>query len=247
VRSLTAFSDFLLHDHGEQLDAQALEYVHRLVAASRRMRSMIHGLLSLSRAGKIIGEFGPVHLAELVADLRADLGELIRSRHAELRLNSPDVFFWGDRRGILQLLSNLVSNGIKYNKSAIPCVEIGAVAPAVAEQIDANSARSYLTVFVRDNGIGIDPRHHQRIFQLFRRLQSHDEYEGTGVGLAICHKIAQAHGGRIWVQSAPAEGATFFVTLPCKSSTPDSPWAPNDSAGAALLRSDLHVNGESVN
>jgi signal transduction histidine kinase len=185
--------------------------VHRLADASRRMRSMINGLLNLSRAGKITEEFGPVPLADLVADVRADLGELIRSRQAEVELVSPDVVLSGDRPRLLQLLANLVSNGIKYNTSALPRVEIGVIDPAHETQAGPGA---FLRVFVRDNGIGIDPRHHQRIFQLFRRLHAQEEYEGTGVGLAICGKIAEAHGGRIWVESAPEQGATFFLTLP---------------------------------
>ncbi len=229
LRTLTAFSDFLLQDHAEQLDSEGHQYVRRLAAASGRMRSMIHGLLSLSRAGKVADEFGPVPLAELVADVRADLGELIRSRNADLRLVSPDVVLSGDRRRLLQLVTNLVSNGIKYNASAIPTVEIGATAPADEGPTDRASPAPGLTLFVRDNGIGIDPRHHQRIFQLFRRLHSQEEYEGTGVGLAICGKIAQAHGGRIWVESTPAAGATFFVTLPRGTAAPANSDAAGDS------------------
>jgi len=221
LRTLTTFSDFLLQDHAAQLDSEGQQYVLRLATASGRMRSMINGLLNLSRAGKVTDEFGPVPLAELVADVRADLGELIRSWNVDLRLVSPDVILLGDRRRLLQLLANLVSNGIKYNASANPCVEIGTIAPADDRQSEPGSPGPWLTLFVRDNGIGIDPRHHQRIFKLFRRLHSQEEYEGTGVGLAICAKIAQAHGGRIWVESAPGAGATFFVTLP--GGPPSSP------------------------
>ncbi len=222
LRTLTAFADFLLQDHAEQLDSEGHQYVLRLAAASARMRSMIDGLLTLSRAGKVADEFGLVPLAELVADARADLGELIRSRQAELRLVSSDVVLWGDRRRLLQLLANLVSNGIKYNASANPCVEIGVIAPADDRQTEPGSPGPWLTLIVRDNGIGIAPRHHQRIFQLFRRLHSQEEYKGTGVGLAICVKIAQAHGGRIWVESDPGAGATFFVTLPRGTAGPVS-------------------------
>jgi len=240
LRTLTAFSDFLLQDHAEQLDSEGHQYVRRLADASRRMRSMIHGLLNLSRAGKVTDEFGPVPLAELVADVRADLGELIRSRQAELRLVSPDVVLSGDRRRLLQLVANLVSNGIKYNACAIPGVEIGTIAPADECQTDLGSPGRWVTIFVRDNGLGIDPRHHQRIFQLFRRLHSQEEYEGTGVGLAICCKIAQAHGGRIWVESTPAAGATFFVTLPRGTPAPANSESPGVSGDSLQLRDGLN-------
>jgi len=214
LRTLSAFSDFLLQDHSQQLDSKGHEYVRRLVAASKRMRSMISGLMVLSRAGKVTEEFAAVDLAELTAEVRADLGELIRSRGAEVRLVGPSVLLWGDHRRILQLLANLVGNGIKYNRSPHPRVEIGTIDGQSELQLGAAACASFHTLFVRDNGIGIDPRHHDRIFQLFRRLHAHDEFEGTGAGLAICKKIAQAHCGDIWVESRPGEGATFLVRLP---------------------------------
>jgi signal transduction histidine kinase len=120
------------------------------------------------------------------------------------------VEVWGDRRRLQQLLANLVSNGIKYNHSAVPRVELGAVDPGT----DAAQPDLSLTIFVRDNGIGIEPRYHQRIFKLFRRLHSTEEFEGTGVGLAICSKIAQAHGGQITLESTPGQGTSFYVSLP---------------------------------
>ncbi len=234
LRTLTAFSDFLIKDHAAQLDSAGREYAQRLLEAARRMRSMIQGLLNLSRAGKVTDEFGPVHLDEVVADLRVDLGELIRSRDVDLRLNSPNVVVTGDRRRLLQLFTNLVSNAVKYNTSAIPCVEIGAIAGSNELQSNSAGTARWVTLFVRDNGIGIDPRHHQRIFQLFRRLHSQQEYEGNGVGLSICSKIAQAHGGRVWVESTPAKGATFFVTLPHATNFPassDPASAPRETSG----------------
>jgi signal transduction histidine kinase len=103
-----------------------------------------------------------------------------------------------------------VSNGLKYNKNPHPEVVIGAL-PA-----DANQAggRDFVTFFVRDNGIGIEPQYHEQIFRMFRRLHRRDEIEGTGAGLAICKKITEAHGGRIWVDSQLGRGATFLFTLP---------------------------------
>jgi PAS domain S-box-containing protein len=214
LRTLIGFSDFLVHDYGPQLGPVGHEYVGQLVDAARRMRAMIHGLLNLSRAGKVAGEFGPVHLGELAEVVRTDLGGLIRSRGAVIRLLSPEVVLWGDRNRLHQLLANLLSNAIKYNRSPAPCVEIGAVDPTSETAPDGSDPDSFLTIFVRDNGIGIDPRFHETIFQLFRRLHSPEEFEGTGVGLALCAKIVQSHGGHIRVESSPGKGATFLISLP---------------------------------
>ena len=213
LRTMTAFSDFLLKDHAPRLDREGSEYVLHLRDASRRMRAMIHGLLNLSRAGKVLDESGPVDLGELAQLVQADLRELIRSRGAEVRVRVTGAVLWGDRRRLQQLLANLVSNGIKYNRSEVPCVEIGTSESASHPR----QPGSWLTFFVRDNGIGVEPRHHQRIFQLFRRLHSQDEFEGTGVGLAICNKIVRAHGGEICLDSVPGKGTAFYVHLPSGS------------------------------
>jgi PAS domain S-box-containing protein len=204
LRTLIAFSDFLLKDYGDRLDANGKEYVRYVVEASRRMRALIHGLLNLSRAGKVTGELEPVNLEEVVEVVKADLAELIRTKRAVVRTSGPLGEVWGDRDRIGQLITNLVGNGLKYNQSQHPWVEIGTL---------TQESGSWVTVYFRDNGIGIDPQFHNKIFQLFRRLHTREEYEGAGAGLAICAKIVQAHGGRIWVESTPNQGATFFVSL----------------------------------
>ena len=205
LRTLIAFSDFLMRDQGDRLDETGREYVRYLVEASRRLRSLIQDLLSLSRAGKVTADFASVNLDEVVDVIRADLAELIRTRDAEIRVEGPLPPVWGDRDRIGQLLANLVGNGLKYNRRPDPRVVIGAKG-------DEDGRR--VTLSVRDNGIGIEPQFHAKIFQLFRRLHAREEYEGTGAGLAICQKIVQAHGGRIWVESEPDKGSTFHVTLP---------------------------------
>jgi PAS domain S-box-containing protein len=205
IRTLIAFSDFLMRDQAEKLDESGREYVRLLSEASRRLRSLIQDLLSLSRAGKVTTDFREVRLDEVIEVLRADLAALVRSKGAEIRVEGPLPTAWGDRDRIGQLLANLVANGLKYNRDPHPRVEIRATTGGPGRGV---------TLSVVDNGIGIEPRFHDKIFRLFRRLHTREEYEGTGAGLAICQKIVQAHCGRIWVESEPGRGSTFSFTLP---------------------------------
>ncbi len=212
LRTLNAFSDFLLNDYGDRFDEAGREFVVNIADAARRMRALILALMDLSRAGKVTAEFASVNLDELLTVIRADLKALIRSKNARLDVVSPLPVLRGDRVRLGQLFSNLIANGLKYNSDASPLIEIGATATNTTTEA-AHDGPS-VTIYVRDNGIGIEPRFHRKIFQLFKRLHTRDEYEGNGAGLAICAKIAQAHGGRIWVESQPSQGATFFVSLP---------------------------------
>jgi PAS domain S-box-containing protein len=211
LRTLIAFSDFLMRDQGDKLDDAGKDYVRYLVEASKRLRSLIQDLLALSRAGKVTADFTTIDLVEIVEVVKADLSELIRSKNGELIAEMPLPDAWGDSDRIGQLVANLVTNAFKYNQSPEPRIEIRA---------DRDDDPRWLTISVKDNGIGIDPKFHARIFQLFRRLHTREEYEGTGAGLAICQKIVQAHGGRIWIESEPGQGSTFRFTLP---KPPDRP------------------------
>jgi PAS domain S-box-containing protein len=257
LRTLIAFSDFLLRDYGERLETEGQEYVRYLVDASRRMRSMIHGMLTLSRAGRVIGEFAPVDLEALISVVKTDLAELFRCKKAELRINGPLPLIWGDRDRIGQLLANLISNGIKYNQSPTPWVEVDATTQSGADSPDdalEPNRDPDVTVSVKDNGIGIEPQFHGTIFQLFRRLHTHDEYDGTGAGLAICGKIVQAHGGRIWVESTLGQGATFFIrfqggpsqssnstTTSSTSMTPPASPSPYEPSVSQVSTDDSHT------
>jgi len=208
LRTLIAFSDFLLRDCGDRLDDDGKEYVRYLVDASRRMRALIRDLLDLSRAGKVTAEFAPVDLDEVVELIKADYAELIRAKAGEVRIaGAPLPTVWGDRDRIGQLLGNLVGNGLKYHRG-------GGGGPVVEVGVAAGGPPGWATLSIKDNGIGIDPQFHAKVFHIFRRLHTREEYEGTGAGLAICQKIAQAHGGRIWVESQVGRGSTFFLTLP---------------------------------
>lgn len=215
LRTLTAFSDFLLRDHGDRLNADGREYVQYIVDASRRMRALINDLLKLSRAGIVAKAFDEVNLEDVVARIQADFAELARARKGAIRVDGPLPIVWGDQDRIGQLFGNLIGNGLKYHRGDGPLVEIGAEPPRDDQPgPDETDSRRFATLFVRDNGIGIDPKFHGKIFEMFRRLHPTEEFEGTGAGLAICQKIVQAHGGRIWVESELGRGSIFRVTLP---------------------------------
>jgi PAS domain S-box-containing protein len=205
LRTLEAFSTFLARDYSSVLTGEGQEYLTHLIEASRRLRDLIDGLLALSRAGRVIGAPRAFSWDEAVRTVLGDLSGLIQRRGATVRVEGPLPAAAGDPERIVQLLTNLVSNGLKYNSNELPEVVIGSTGGR-----DDGS----VTVFVRDNGIGIAPQYHAQVFRIFRRLHRREEIDGTGAGLAICKKIVEAHGGRIWVESEPGRGATFFFTLP---------------------------------
>jgi len=233
LRTLQAFSNFLSEDYADKLGAEGKEFISHLIQASKRLGLLIDDLLTLSRAGRVLNTQQTFDLGEIVKTVRGDLASLIQRKNAILNIEGPLPVAAGDPQRITQLLTNLVSNGLKYNTSAQPEVRIGWRRPLPTEvtpgQAPASSGRASqyngevpkpgsddgkVVLFVRDNGIGIDPRYHDQIFGIFRRLHLPEEYEGTGAGLAICKKIVEAHGGRIWVESQPGQGATFCFTLP---------------------------------
>jgi PAS domain S-box-containing protein len=223
LRTLIAFSGFLEKDCGDKLDESASDHLCHIVDAARRMRSLINDLQTLSRAGRVAGDFSRVRLSKVIEMIRADFAELLRSRCASVEIagDLPDV--WGDPVRIGQLLANLIGNGLKYNRSECPRVVVASVVPSPEHR-----QPGFATLAVRDNGIGIDPKFHAKIFELFRRLHTRDEYDGTGAGLAICQKITLAHGGRIWVESHSGSGSTFFINLPLPPEpTPTPDVVPN--------------------
>lgn len=206
LRTLQAYSHLLAEDFSSQLSTDGFQYVNHLLQASRRLGHLIDDLLNLSQAGRAARAPRAFPLNEVVATVRRDLVHLIQRKEASILTDGPLPTIVGDAQRITQLLTNLVANGLKYNKSAAPQVVIGQTTNGADER--------HAVLYVRDNGIGIDPKHHEQIFGLFRRVSHNDQYEGTGAGLAICKKIVESHGGRLWVESQVGQGATFYFSLP---------------------------------
>jgi len=166
------------------------------------MRDLIDDLLEYSRVGKK-DEIANVSLNEIVNNVLSDLKPRIDASRASINIDSLPVMSVHPR-SIALLFQNLLSNAIKFRRKEEP----------LQIRITAQRKNDHYQFAVSDNGIGIDPSQHNRIFGMFQRLHNYKEYEGTGIGLAHCQKIVQLHGGKIWVESEPGKGTTFYFTLP---------------------------------
>ena len=200
LRMVTSYLQLIERRHGDALDDEAAEFIEIAVDGAERMREMIDGLLAYSRIETQGRPFEPVDLNAVVEDVLTDL---------QLQLDDADVYVdalphvEGDGIQLRQLFQNLVENAAEYSGDTPPTIRIA-----------AERRGDEWLVSVEDEGIGLDPDDRSRIFELFERLHTLDEHEGTGIGLALCQRIVERHGGEIWVESEPGVGATFSVTLP---------------------------------
>ncbi|GAB7025150.1 sensor histidine kinase [Geotalea toluenoxydans] len=203
LRMVSSYMQLLQRKYGGKLDETADTYIHYAVDGTRRMQSLIEGLLKYSRIGR--ADFAWVDTNKSFADATANLATAIEESQAEVTSTRLPTI-WGDATQMLQLMQNLISNGLKYRKPDVhPHVFVTAEL----------GAQEWL-FSVRDNGIGIKQEDFDKIFQIFQRLHTQEEYSGTGIGLASCKKIIEQHQGRIWLESTPGEGTTFFFTIPQK-------------------------------
>ncbi|MFQ5779558.1 MAG: protoglobin domain-containing protein [Nitrospiria bacterium] len=206
LRGIEAFSSFLLEDYAPLLNAQGRRYLNFLRESAVRMKELINDLLTLVSLSRKGPNRQKVDLNALLTNVERDLEFSIAQKKAEIRRKSSLPTVQCDPIQIGEVFKNLISNAIKFNKRIPPRVEI-----AVREE-----AGNYIFSF-KDNGIGIDPRYIGKILHPFERLHPHEEFEGTGVGLAICRKVIEGSRGRIWVESKEGKGSTFYFTLPKES------------------------------
>lgn len=201
LRMISSYVSLLAQRYQGQLDEDADEFIEFAVDGARRMQQLIQDLLAYSRVGTRGKEFKSIDCNSVVDEVIANLAVVISEQGARVTHDElPHVV--ADRTQLLQLIQNLIGNALKFRTEDPPCVHIS------AEQSGAEWVFS-----VKDNGIGIDPKHRDRIFAIFQRLHTRNEYPGTGIGLAICKRIVERHGGRIWVESEPGPGTTFRFAL----------------------------------
>ncbi len=210
LRKVASFCQLLQQRYGGQLDDRADQYIGFAVDGAQRMQDLINDLLAFSRVGRVEQPPTDVDCGLLLERVRTDLSRTIEESGATIVVDGELPTVRGDASLLRVVFQNLVGNAIKFRGEAPPHVELSAV-----REGDCWRFR------VADNGIGIDPEYAERIFVIFQRLHSRSQYEGTGIGLAMCRKIVEYHGGRMWLDTDTAAGAgsTFYFTLPAELDT----------------------------
>jgi PAS domain S-box-containing protein len=203
LRMVASFTQMLSQRYGDKLDENAREYIKYAVDGSKRMYDLINGLLAYSRIQTKGKEFSDVDMASVFDKVTYNLGLVLEDKKVKIRKNELPVVF-ADESQMIQLVQNLFENALKFNKSK-PVIDFSST--------DKGDCYEFS---VRDNGIGIESQYFERIFKIFQQLMPKDEYEGTGIGLAICRRITERHNGKIWVESVPGKGSSFFFTIPKK-------------------------------
>jgi len=211
LRGINGFLTLLQKKYSEQLDAKANEYINYAVDGANRMSQLINDLLRYSRLGRKDWSFKPTELGHVLAEALKNLKNAIEEASAEITCDDLPALVV-DPAQLMQLFQNLIGNAVKFRSPERPCkIHIG------CRRDGANWEFS-----VKDNGIGIEPEHYDRIFLIFRRLHTRPKYPGTGIGLAICKRIVERHSGRIWVESKTGEGSIFHFLLQNATNSTDS-------------------------
>lgn len=203
LRTITGMVQLLQRKYEGSLDERGEQYIEFTVEAAGRMQTLIKDLLEYSRLNRNLPEAG-VDLNDIVEQVLNDLAGLIENSQAVIKYEALPTLT-AERLQMIRLFQNIIGNAIKFRSQRVPEIHIA------AREVD-----DMWEISIRDNGIGIEPRYFERIFTIFQRLHTRTEYPGTGIGLSICRKIVERHGGRIWVESAPGQGSIFYFTLTAK-------------------------------
>jgi signal transduction histidine kinase len=206
LRKVMLFSDFLYKTESDRLSDEGKQYIHCMQSSVNKMQTLISDLLSLSRVDQVGKNFGQIHLKEIVSQVQDDLQLNIKEAGASITVESS-CRFEADEHQMVQLLTNLIGNAIKYRPDGVP--------PKVNIACKQMNSQ-FVELTISDNGIGIKPEHQGKIFEIFQRLHPGDKFSGTGIGLAIVKRIVDRHSGSIAVDSKPDEGSCFIIRLPVK-------------------------------
>lgn len=201
LRTITSFIQLLAKRYRGKLDKDADEFIGFITDGAQRMQRLINDLLTYSRVESKGKPFAPSNCGDVLGQVLANLRQAIEESGAAITFDQLPVVY-GDEMQMAQLFQNLIGNAIKFRGSAPPLIHVGVV-----------DRQGEWEISVSDNGIGIEPKNFERVFEIFHRLHSREKYAGTGIGLAVCKKIVERHGGRIWVDSEPGEGAAFYFTI----------------------------------
>jgi len=202
LRKVSSFCQLLQERYADQLDERAREYIHYAVDGAQRMQQLLLSVLEWSRVGSAPEPKEEVDCGDALQEALTNLQAAIEESGTEVTCEHLPVIRCGRAR-IVQLFQNLLSNAIKFRQGPAPSIHVGAQHTAEGWRFS-----------VSDNGIGIAAEYQEQVFEVFQRLHTRDEYPGTGVGLAVCKRIVESRGGRIWVESRPGEGSTFIFTCP---------------------------------
>lgn len=202
LRMIASYLELIERRYKGRLDQDADEFIGFAVDGAKRLQTMIHDLLDYSRVSTRAAPLESVSFEAILEEAISDLGVSIRESETQIT-HGPMPTVLVDRAQMGQLFRNLIGNALKFKSAATPQVHISAMREP-----------SEWRFSVRDNGIGMEPDHFERVFRMFQRLHTREEYPGTGIGLAVCKRIVERHGGRIWVESVPHEGSKFSFTLP---------------------------------
>ncbi|EZH74508.1 hypothetical protein ATO12_12115 [Aquimarina atlantica] len=201
LRTISSFTKLFKEEYREHFDDNAKQYLEFIENASKRMITLTNDLLIYSQLDDKSLNFQPVDINILISEILEDLRQNIEENNAVINCDKLPVIVC-DMVQIRQLFQNLITNSLKYQNNNQPRIDIG-----------FEEKRAYFLFFIKDNGIGIDPKYHKQIFEVFKRLHGRNDYDGTGIGLANCKRIIDNHKGNIWVNSSLGEGAVFYFTI----------------------------------
>jgi light-regulated signal transduction histidine kinase (bacteriophytochrome) len=202
LRSISGFVQLLKSEYEGKLDEQGQDWIRRTVQSIGQMQTLIRDLLSYSGVDARSRPFARIPFLDIVNDALTLLDSSIHDSGGRVTWGElPEIM--GDRSQLVQLIQNLIGNGLTYRSDKPPRIHLSA----------QRCGKEWI-FSVRDNGIGIDPKYCEQIFEIFKRLHGQKEYPGTGIGLAVCRRVVSRHGGKIWVKSEPGHGSTFYFTIP---------------------------------